>query len=276
MFFCFFLGVLHLLLSYILHHQYEVQRLSMSLIDTLLLLWSYTHLSPTELQQGQALATSPQPRQWKSLALTELLYRNHDGLSKFFALASFLPLFIVIFLAGLASAPCPQRRLPALTVLLFLALSVCLNVACKACVRSPRPAHPAAGMNYTTTHGMPSDHSQFMAGFVVYLARRSGCSVSQPPKGKRRADGSSGKPQQTPSMPLLLTVFCVAATLFVGAGRVYNGYHTVGQVLVGWTAGVVLGLVCTTPTVQRVLTWVARTVMLPVMLVCTHWTNGVC
>lgn len=259
----------------------------MSVLDSVRAVWSYTHLSASEVQRGVALAsasgTAPADLpQWKSFALTELLYRDHDAVSKAFALSSFLPLLLVIFLAGLASAPCRERRLPALTLLLFIVGSVCVNVTCKALLQSPRPSHPAAGRNYTTTHGMPSDHAQFMAGFVVYLARRWSRGVSseerlgRAPAGKRGTRASTKGSKLSVAMPGLLAAFCAAAAFLVGAGRVFNGYHTVGQVVVGWTLGAVLGYVCTTAAVQRVLKWTAETVMLPVMLVCTHWTHGVC
>lgn len=252
----------------------------MSWLDQLLQVWFYTHLSATELQQGLTLAStthatsSTHPR-WKSWALTEVLYRDHDVVSKAFAIASFLPLVIVMFLSGLASAPCRERRLPALRLLLFLIISVALNVTCKASIRSQRPPHPAAGMNYTTVHGMPSDHSQFMAGFSVYLARRWSTSRSSL---KPLADTQQLKGKAVPErpMPRLLSLVLLCATALVGVGRVYNGYHTVGQVLVGWAVGIVLGFVCTTVVVQRALAWVSATVMLPLMLGCTYWTNAVC
>lgn len=264
----------------------------MSFIDQLRRLWFYTHLSTAELQQGQALAAADSHPNWRSWALTEVVYRDHDVLSKAFAIASFLPLVIVMFLSGLASAPCRERRLPALNLLLYLILSVVLNVVCKSCIRSERPAHPAAGMNYTTIHGMPSDHSQFMAGVAVYLARRwnAGATLSAPashptPSLQRKNSSptnmvarqpSTPSPHRRECMPRLLSAFLFFAALFVGAGRVYNGYHTVGQVLVGWAVGVVFALACTTATAQRVLSQTSETVMLPVMLVCTYWTNAVC
>ncbi|KPI82953.1 putative dolichyl pyrophosphate phosphatase [Leptomonas seymouri] len=267
----------------------------MFLIDQLMTVLSYTHLSAAELQQGLARASTNHTAtfghpSWKSWALTEVLYRDNDTLSKGFAISSFLPLVIVMFLSGLASAPCRERRLPALNLILYLILSVALNVTCKACIRSQRPAHPAAGLNYTTLHGMPSDHSQFMAGIAVYLMRRwsaynrSSCRASAIAPQSRKRSPSKTTARYSPTlpqdmqrpMPRLLTSFLLSAALFVGAGRVYNGYHTVGQVLVGWVVGAVLALICTTAAVQRGLTWASEAILLPVMLVCTYWTNAVC
>ena len=270
----------------------------MSWMEKLEELWFYTHLSEAERQQGLFFASSHHAASahvgagWKSYALTEILYRDNDVLSKAFAIASLLPLVIVVFLAGLASAPCRERRLPALNLLLYLILSVAVNVTCKISLRSPRPAHPAARMNYTTIHGMPSDHAQFMAGVAVYLLRRwdahgppaspMSLSPSSPSRSKSERSEHTKKGgvkvrqlKHTP-MPRLLSAFLFCAALFVGVGRVYNGYHTVGQVVVGWVVGALLEFVCTTAAVQRVQTWVSKTVMLPVMLVCTYWTNAVC
>ncbi|KAK7200641.1 dolichyl pyrophosphate phosphatase [Novymonas esmeraldas] len=263
----------------------------MSWADVLGHAWGYTHLSAAERLQGEAVAHTRQQRaaaagvgeapssQWATWAMTEVVYRRQDVLSKLFGISSIGPVAMMVLLAGLTIAPCRERRIPAMRLIAFLVLSVCVNVAIKAAVRSRRPAHPAAGMNYTTVHGMPSDHAQFMAGFSVYLLRS--CARARRGCGEAAKHGRVGGPRQV--LPLASTVsrralvaLLLCGTLFIGAGRVYNGYHTVGQVLVGWAVGVMLALACTTSAAQRGLTWVAERILVPVMLVCTFWAEAIC
>ncbi|KAG5472262.1 hypothetical protein LSCM1_03661 [Leishmania martiniquensis] len=272
----------------------------MSWSETARLMWSYTHLSAVELQQGEALAraqgrhapvsartmepsirTSDPPR-WKSWAMTEVVYRQNDLLSKLFGISSVGPVAMMVLLVGLTSAPCRERRIPAMNLILYLILSLCLNVVLKTAIRSQRPPHPAVGMNYTTLNGMPSDHAQFMAGFSAYLLRRWAHARRERTERRKPTLLHQRKPAAAPagmartSTSYALTAFLVFATLFIGAGRVYNGYHTVGQALVGWMVGIVLALVCTTAQVQRSFTWASEKVLVPVMLACTFWTEAIC
>ncbi|KAG5498551.1 hypothetical protein JKF63_02837 [Porcisia hertigi] len=272
----------------------------MSCSEVLKMMWGYTHLSAVELQQGEALArarqehsaalatiaggssTPTEPLHWKSWAMTEVVYRQNDLLSKLFGISSIGPVALMVFLAGLASAPCRERRIPAVNLVLYLILSFCLNVVLKAFIRSQRPAHPAAGMNYTTVNGMPSDHAQFMAGFSVYLLRRwkhmrhQRTERSESGLIQRRKHASAGVALAKASPPYALIALLLCGTLFIGAGRVYNGYHTIGQVLLGWVVGTALALTCTTPRVQCGFTWISERVLVPFMLVCTFWTQAIC
>ncbi|CAG9578170.1 putative dolichyl pyrophosphate phosphatase [Leishmania major strain Friedlin] len=272
----------------------------MLLLETARLVWGYTHLSAVEMRHGEGLAlehrqhaaalattsetsvTSSEPPHWKLWAMTAVVYRQHDLLSKLFAISSIVPVAMMVLLAGLTSAPCRERRIPAMNLILYLILSVCLNVVLKAAVRSPRPAHPAAGMSYTTAYGMPSDHAQFMAGFSVYLmrcwarARRHRTGRRKSGHLQRRESASASAALPSTSSPYALAALLLLATLFIGAGRVYNGYHTVGQALVGWMVGIALAFACTTAHVQRGFTWVSEKVLVPAMLVCTFWTEAIC
>ncbi|AYU80837.1 dolichyl pyrophosphate phosphatase, putative [Leishmania donovani] len=272
----------------------------MSLLETARLVWDYTHLSAVEMRRGEALAyehrqhaaalattaetsaTPSEPPHWRSWAMTEVVYRQHDLLSKLFGISSIVPVAMMMLLAGLTSAPYRERRIPAMNLILYLILSVCLNVVLKATVRSPRPAHPAAGMSYTTVYGMPSDHAQFMAGFSVYLlrrwtrARRNRTERRKYSHLQQRKAASASAALARTSSPYALVALLLFATLFIGVGRVYNGYHTVGQALVGWMVGIALAFACTTAHVQRGFTWVSEKVLVPVMLVCTFWTEAIC
>lgn len=253
-------------------------------------IWQYTYLSQEEQRDAKLLASTSHrlpshglasragdsgSSSWKSLALTEVLYRRGDPLSFIFGISSFLPIVVIIFLSGMASAPSPDRRVASLALLVFLVISVCLNVLLKCTIRSDRPLHPSAGISYSTEHGMPSDHAQFMAAFVVYLSRRwrqlSGRLSAL--RHKERAVRQESDSAVSQPLPFPLGALFVMATLVVGVGRVYNAYHSVGQVLTGWVIGAALAIAFTTPKGQRLLYFMAIRLMLPVMLHCTSWTE---
>ncbi|EPY23485.1 dolichyldiphosphatase [Strigomonas culicis] len=295
-----------------------------STADVVAQLVSYAHLAarctldPSAAQCGR--------EGWSSWALTEVTYRRDHPLSFLFGVSSFLPLVVVMFLSGLASAPSP-RRMPALALLMFLVVNVGLNVTLKRVLQSPRPQHPLAA--HTTTHGMPSDHAQFMSFFVVYLVcgdyrRRRGRieqlfkQAAPPPvtppvtavatpltrkepkpisspfrkKEKRdeadeqgkakgqRQDGAQGEgaaaaaePSVKEPVSVVLYLFFITALLTVCWGRVYNGYHTVGQVVVGMVAGSVLAVLCATVPAQRAMLFFVEHVVVEVMFACTSWTD---
>lgn len=211
---------------------------------------------------------------WTSWSLVDFRYRRHDTLGYLFAVSSFLPLVIILFLSGLASTPAPpssssSRRLPALVLLMCLIANTALNTCLKSVLKGPRPPHPsAATSNYSTAHGMPSDHAQFIFFFVTYLSLRAR-------QLGRTATATAAAPlgRKAPAIGWPMRLFFAAAACLVAAGRVYNAYHTVEQVAAGAALGAALAVVATRPPVQRVLRTAAEAAMVPAMLACTRWTR---
>lgn len=111
---------------------------------------------------------------WRSFSLTEVLYRSNDLMSFIFAISSLLPVIIIVFLSGIASAAPlhePQRK-STLILLMFLVLNVCINVCLKHLFAHARPTHSSLNASYSSMHGMPSDHAQFMMFFACYFLRK--------------------------------------------------------------------------------------------------------
>ncbi|RNF07796.1 PAP2 family protein [Trypanosoma conorhini] len=154
---------------------------------------------------------------WKA---TAACYSPRDPLSFLFALLALLPIVVLLFLAGLASAPSFRQQGAALGLLMGLVFNAGVNAMMKRCTRSPRPRHPASGdfcCAPPSAHGMPSDHAQFMFFFITWLMRRAAL---------------TGLP-----MTLGMRAFLIAAALAVSYGRVYNNYHYPMQVIVGGPHG---------------------------------------
>ncbi|KEG07753.1 PAP2 family protein [Trypanosoma grayi] len=191
---------------------------------------------------------------WHVWKATAAVYNSQDPVSFLFALSTLLPIVVLIFLAGMASATLSPRQAPALVLLLGLVYNALLNAVLKALVRSPRPPSPVGRETHqgaSSAHGMPSDHSQFMFFFVSWLMRKADVSGI--------------------AMTLTMRGFLILAAVVVAYGRVYNGFHNFPQVLVGALVGIVNAYLCTTPLGERVLQQLAVMVV-PIRDFCTMWT----
>ncbi|EPY34840.1 dolichyldiphosphatase [Angomonas deanei] len=208
---------------------------------------AYAHLESLCGMSSNQLALC-QPEGWASWAMTEVVYAEESYRSFLLGIFSFLPIVIVLFLAGFASALPVTVPRPDTTQ--FLVLNTVLNRVFKKMVDQPRPPHPAE-IN-SVGKGFPSDHAQFMSFFVVYLIVRGGTT-------KKRV-----------SRPYVL--FYAVMTAIVCYSRVYNGHHTVGQVLAGVGVGAVLGWGCATAVLQRPMRWLVDKCITTIMLWCTGWT----
>lgn len=203
----------------------------------------------------KAVSNAATAGEWTTWGMTQVIHRRGDPWSRLFGLSSIGPVAILVFLAGMASAPTP-RRVPALVLLIFLLCSSGFNAILKAIFRMPRPVHPMPSLNHVTSHGMPSDHAQFISFFVSYLVRRA------------LARGM-GPVVLTPKYALLFG----AVVAIVAYGRVYNLYHTVPQIAVGIIIGALTAVWATTPAVQETMTSAVERVVLPVLLWCTGWAQ---
>ncbi|RNF06720.1 PAP2 family protein [Trypanosoma rangeli] len=192
---------------------------------------------------------------WFVWRATAVCYNPHDPLTFLFALLALLPIVVLLFLAGLASAPSSRQQKASLVLLLGLVLNAGANAFMKRCIQSPRPRHPASGdLNCSTpsAHGMPSDHAQFMFFFITWLMRRAAL---------------TGLP-----MALEMRAFLLSAAFAVSYGRVYNNYHYPMQVIVGGLIGVTNAYLCTTPSGEAILHQAAVAVS-PVKNFCTGWVQ---
>lgn len=106
-----------------------------------------------------------------------------------------------------------------------------LNWVLKRLIKQERPS---SALGIGKGYGMPSSHAQFMGYFAAYLCVHI---LARPTHSFNRS---------LPVMLVRLTAVVTVAVL-VCASRVYLAYHTVEQVLVGVTIGIVVGLVYSGP-----------------------------
>ena len=126
------------------------------------------------------------------------------------ALFAFLPYFCGVFLIGYALA---SRSRPLAFVIAGILVNEAANKVLKNAFRQPRP--PGAALS---NYGMPSSHSQFCAYLAV-------CQFMLVKKSVARRSAH----------PLFLLLACVTAVMMWS--RVYLGFHTVSQTVVGAVAG---------------------------------------
>ena len=170
-----------------------------------------------------------EPVKWKLLQLTLVHYPTGDGpIGKLMAYITLLPLFIWTSLLSLSL----QNR-QALSIAAGLSLNELLNWRLKMWIGNSRPQKPDDILNgclngYVTsgTFGMPSSHAQFMAFFYLTMVKLFLSSKSKSALFKRNH-----------TMRYLMNSFILVVTLAVCWSRIYLQYHTVEQVLAGFTIG---------------------------------------
>ncbi|KAI8852222.1 phosphatidic acid phosphatase type 2/haloperoxidase, partial [Chytridium lagenaria] len=148
-----------------------------------------------------------------ALTFTYIQYSPHDPLGKPMALASLIPIFLIVSYTTLIIA-----RRDAVIVLMLLGqlLNELTNYMAKKAIKQPRPTN-YLGKGY----GMPSSHAQFMAFFAVFLMSHYYISSIQ-----KHAIA-------------LLTTFIA---LSVAYSRIHLNYHTTPQVIAGYICGTLFGL----------------------------------
>eukprot|EP00760_Papus_ankaliazontas_P027326 PhM_4_TR3281/c0_g1_i1/m.33691/K07252/E3.6.1.43; dolichyldiphosphatase len=157
---------------------------------------------------------------------TYVVHEHGDKLGKFLAFMSLTPQFalfaalsLMLFASGMAQH-CGARTF------FIVASTFFFNLVLKKTIREARPHHPH-GVHDPLDFGMPSSHAQFTAAVVLstYLSLlQNGAQLKAIAKG-------------------LLLLIGTALVVIVAVSRVYTLYHTVEQVCVGATVGVVYTLV---------------------------------
>ncbi|CAO3621461.1 unnamed protein product [Mucor fragilis] len=188
----------------------------------------------TKGHEGHALA---------SISLTHVYFNPLDKISYAFAYITLAPIAILVFYASVIVS---RREIAGILILLGQLLNEAFNYVLKEHIEQDRPyAHLGDG------YGMPSSHSQFIWYFAVYGSLYMYRYI--------HLDHSIWKVLTS------LAMFALAA--LVSISRIYLGYHTLNQVIVGSLVGIVFGsawygfvnLLHQTNCINRILdTWVAR------------------
>lgn len=189
-------------------------------------------------------------------SFTHVMYDARDPVGKLMALLSLSPVFVCVAYATLLLS---RRDLHVATLALGQLLNEVFNYVLKRLLRQPRPDGFSQLHLHAPKYGMPSNHAQFMgflAGYVALWAllrwRASATRIVH-----------SHHHHITSSVEKALFVAGVwTLTALVSFGRVYLGYHTPVQVVVGLAVGAVTaGLWFTTvellmrPHFSRVAAW---------------------
>ena len=160
-----------------------------------------------------------------SFTLTAVIYASGDFLGFILAGVTLAPIFCIAVLCSFVAF---RRDWQTTMLLVGTFLNVILNKALKEALREPRPATCAVMLNSGLAtpgsfeeFGMPSNHAQFMAFLGVFASlflavRTTGASVLE---------------------RIILGVLAHILILSVAYSRVYLGYHSLKQVLVGLGVG---------------------------------------
>ena len=157
---------------------------------------------------------------WQTWIFSEVLFRVGDPLSFALALVSLVPILILLTLLAFVAVPTHLSRDAARLLLILLANEAACQVL-KRAFRQGRPvpdwdADLIASRQAQLGFGMPSSHTQlvFCAAAAVTLLHKS-----------------------SPRRLRLFRTALWGLALAVALSRVYNGYHSFAQVLVGAALG---------------------------------------
>ncbi|KAJ2556442.1 hypothetical protein EV175_002001 [Coemansia sp. RSA 1933] len=152
----------------------------------------------------------------KSLGLTHFQYQDGDHIGLVFALASLIPIFLVVVETTIVLS---RRELAGVLLLVGQLANEGSNLVLKTIIQQERP-----NMHLGDGYGMPSSHSQFMTFFIAYTVVYLEAHTAANAIHKRAVQ-----------------IGAVGLGLLVMASRVYLGYHTVLQVLAGGLIGICSG-----------------------------------
>ncbi|KAI9471825.1 MAG: phosphatidic acid phosphatase type 2/haloperoxidase [Benjaminiella poitrasii] len=154
-----------------------------------------------------------------SISLTHVYFNPLDKVSYAFAYITLAPIAILVFYA---SAIVSRREMAGILMLLGQLTNEAVNYVLKETIEQERP-HVHLGDGY----GMPSSHSQFIWYFAVYGILYLYKYV--------HLDHSIWK--------LLASLGMSTLAILVSISRIYLGYHTLNQVIIGSLVGSLFGLI---------------------------------
>ncbi|KAI8640860.1 DOLPP1 protein [Parasitella parasitica] len=184
--------------------------------------------------EGHALA---------SISLTHVYFNPSDKISYAFAYITLAPIAILVFYASVIVS---RREIAGILILSGQLMNEAFNYVLKQHIEQDRP-HAHLGDGY----GMPSSHSQFIWYFAVYGSLYMYRYI--------HLDHGIWK--------ILTSIAMFTLAALVSGSRIYLGYHTLHQVIVGSLVGIAFGcvwyafvnLLHETSFVDWVLnTWIAR------------------
>ncbi|KAJ1890285.1 hypothetical protein LPJ81_005964, partial [Coemansia sp. IMI 209127] len=141
---------------------------------------------------------------------------NGDNVGMLFALASLIPIFLVVMEATIVLS---RREIAGILLLAGQLTNETFNLVLKVIIQQERP-----NLHLGDGYGMPSSHSQFMTFFVVYTVVYLETHISTNEIHKRAVQAGA-----------------IALGLLVMISRIYLGYHTALQVVAGGLIGVCSG-----------------------------------
>lgn len=169
----------------------------------------------------------------KSFNLTHVRYPAGGPVGPLMALASLAPQFIM---CAYATAILSRRELTFVNACVAQLANEGLNWLLKRLLRLPRPAYAAQLGGGGTGYGMPSSHSQFMGFFAAFFLLH--LHTHRPYQPRRPITIISVVRRIEHQASQVFVALLSSMTVF---SRWYLGYHSIPQVLVGLTLGLLIG-----------------------------------
>ncbi|KXJ29550.1 dolichyldiphosphatase 1 [Exaiptasia diaphana] len=188
---------------------------------------------------------------WKPVSLTHVEYPKGDYLGFALAWCSLMPIHIIV---GMITLIIFRRELHTVTFLGGLFVNEILNMVVKHTLAQARPC--ANHIYEHSSYGMPSDHSQFMGFFAVYMVLFIYCRLHYSQSTTMWDDLLDNLWKH------VVAFGTIALSLAVAFSRVYLRYHDINQISAGLVIGGAMGVA-----------WFifTQTVLTPMFPVITAW-----
>ena len=153
----------------------------------------------------------------KPIGITHVLYESQDLIAKVLAYYSLVPIALIVSLVTLIVV---NRDVRLFGFLLGQVANEGINFALKRTLKQPRPAGISIDVDLGKGYGMPSSHSQFAWFFCIFWFYYI----------------------RSYKTHWLVQLIVLKSALLVSISRVYLGYHTVEQIVVGGVLGSMIAL----------------------------------
>lgn len=175
--------------------------------------------------------------QFQTHCIASVAYPVGDQIAVFLALMCKIPYVLSLYRILVLHA---SRDINDVLLCLGYGLNTVVSKGLKEVIRQPRPDYGCESLGNCHEYGMPSNHAQFMAfcfsvTLLSYLAKKKVVAS----RGTRA--GFADRLVTSKMFAMEISLLGISSVIISWA-RVYLGYHTLLQVLVGYMLGVVCAL----------------------------------
>lgn len=171
--------------------------------------------------------------QFQTHCIASIAYPVGDQMAVFLSLMCKIPYVMSLYRILVLYA---SRDINDVLLCLGYGLNTVVSKGLKEIIRQPRPEYGCESLGNCHEYGMPSNHAQFMA-FCFAMTLLSYHAKKKVVAARGRCRDGFAERLVTSNMYAIEVLILGAASVVISWARVYLGYHTLVQVVVGYLLG---------------------------------------